>query len=236
MTNSWKRRASKTWRNYQWLAWCRLGLCYELPLVILSSWYDSFSFHASLSLDSTYASFFHSLQTLYQCSIFSIPLFCLRDADTSFPPLFLPYLFWSFLSWSRFPFSMHSPMVCARWCCHINNRTCFPCIPSLDLPRNTLDSLWTLRSLSLCPTTEWTLYNSTSADSWPVVSEPLEPLIISTTRHTKHLIDYLSTHSIPGTVDCIDYPLYRTPTRLLVDAIEPLNHTRAMTDLTTGQS
>ena len=32
------------------------GYCYDLPLAALSYVYDNFSFHASLSLDSTYLS------------------------------------------------------------------------------------------------------------------------------------------------------------------------------------
>ena len=139
-----------------------------------------------------------------------IPLFHLRNAD-SFPPLSSLHLFQCFLSWSQFPFSAHSPMVCARWCWHINTCTYLPYIASRDLPRNTLVFLRTLRSLSLCPTIEWTLHNPTSTDSWPVV--------LKTSR----------------TFDRTNYPLYETLDWLLVDSLEPSNHTRAMTDLTTGQ-
>ena len=136
-------------------------ICYKLPLATLSCFYDNFSFHASSSHDSAYASFWHLLSHLYWSSIF---LFC-SSIYAMLTHLHLcprHALFWCFLSQSQFPCSAHSPMVCAQWCWHINTRTRLPCISSLDLPRNTLIFLRSLRSLSLRPTIEWTLHNPTS--------------------------------------------------------------------------
>ena len=207
------------------------GYCYELPLATLSRFYDNFSFHTSSSHNSAYAFFWRTFQPLYLSSTFLILLFYFRSADSS-PPLFSPHLLWYSLSQSWFPFSVHSPMVCAWWCCCINTHTCPFCIPSLDLPRNTLDHLRTLGSLSPRPTTEWTLHNPTRTDSWPVVSEPLEPLIVLTIHRTNHLVDNSLTsqnpwlywlfvvqntwsttrwhHRTPRTLDHIDYSSYET--------------------------
>ena len=103
--------------------------------------------------------------TLYWCSVFVFLLFHLHNADTSSPLLSSSCLLLYFLSRSQFPLSTHSLMVCAWWYCHINSHTRLSCIPSLYLPRNTYCFPWTLKSLSLRSTTEWTLYNQSSSDS-----------------------------------------------------------------------